>query len=165
MVDTSRLELLLDLVSREDVHLLAVRERLLGDDYRVTPARMRSIVADAAGVDRLESFGAKFARMQDTVADKLLPTILRGAGENVGAAIDNLDRAARIGLIADSEAWLEMRGLRNRLVHEYFDRPEDMAPALEKAAQFTDDMHRDFASLRQFARSRVGVRSVYDNGA
>ena len=130
MIDASRLELLLDLVAREDAHLQAVRQHLLGGDYSVTPARMRSIVADTAGVDRLESFGAKFARMQDTVADKLLPAILGNAGENVGAVIDNLDRVARIGLIADSEAWLEMRGLRNRLVHEYFDRPEDMAPAL-----------------------------------
>ena len=144
---------------------MAVRKRLLGADFTVTPVRMRSIVANAAGVDRLESFGAKFARMQDTVADKLLPAILRNAGENVGAAIDNLDRAARIGLVADAEAWLEMRGLRNRLVHEYFDRPEDMAPALEKAAQFTDDMHRDFGTLRQFAQSRLGVHSGRERDA
>lgn len=152
-----RLTQLLALVDREDHHLLGVRHRLLGDDCNVDAARLAGLVADDLGIDRLESFGAKFARMQDTVVDKLIPATLKEAGEQVAAAIDNLDRMERFGLIASAEDWLEMRGLRNRLVHEYIDRPEDLAPALERACRFVDRMHTDYQAIRNYAVIHLGV--------
>jgi hypothetical protein len=116
--DRERLARLLDLVAREDGHLLAVRCRLLGDDCELDAKRAAALLADDLGIDRLESFGAKFSRMQDTVIDKLIPALLRVAGEPVLAAIDNLDRMERLGLVTAAEPWLEMRRLRHRLVHE-----------------------------------------------
>lgn len=146
-----RLSELLALVDREDEHLLAVRTRLLGSECRVDAARVERLLANDTGVDRLESFGAKFGRMQDTVVDKLVPTLLRAAGEKSATAIDNLVRMERLELIQSADAWLEMRGLRNRLVHEYFDQPGDLAPALERACGFTDEMHRDYRAIRVYA--------------
>jgi uncharacterized protein with HEPN domain len=154
-----RLAQLLALVNREDEHLLAVRKRLLGDECAVDTERLKDLLADDIGIDRLESFGAKFGRMQDTVVDKLVPTLLTAAGERVAAAIDNLSRMERLELVESADDWLEMRGLRNRLVHEYIDRPEDLAPALERACRFTDRMHADFISMRDFAASHFGVGS------
>lgn len=142
---------LLALVDREAQHLLAVRRRLLGGDCSVDAARLTALLANDDGIDRLESFGAKFGRMQDTVVDKLIPVLLRVAGEPVAAAIDNLGRMERLGLIASADDWLAMRGLRNRLVHEYFDRPGDLAPALERACRFTERMHADYGSMRAYA--------------
>lgn len=154
-----RLPQLLELVSREDEHLLAVRKRLLGDDCAVNTDRLQNLLADDIGIDRLESFGAKFGRMQDTVVDKLVPTLLTAAGERVAAAIDNLLRMERLELVESADDWLEMRGLRNRLVHEYIDRPQDLAPALERACRFTDRMHGDFIAMRDFASSHFDVGS------
>lgn len=148
---------LFQLVQREERHLLAVRQRLLNDDCAVDATRMTALLADANGIDRLESFGAKFARMQDTTVDKLIPALLRAAGESVLAAIDNLNRMERLGLIASSDHWLEMRGLRNRLVHEYFDRPGDLAPALQSACRFTDIMHKDFLAMRAYAAQTLHI--------
>lgn len=148
---------LLQLVAREDGHLWAVRRRLFGDDCVVDAARVTTLLADDNGIDRLESFGAKFARMQDTVVDKLIPALLRVAGEPVAAAIDNLGRMERLGLIASADDWLQMRGLRNRLVHEYFDRPGDLAPALERACRFTERMHADYASIQAYASTHLGI--------
>lgn len=152
-----RLVQLLALVDREDNHLLAVRSRLLGNDCMVDAARVVALLADDAGIDRLESFGAKFARMQDTVVDKLIPALLRAAGEPVMAAIDNLNRMERLGLIAAADEWLEMRGLRNRLVHEYIERPDDLAPALARACRFTERMHGDYLAIRTYAKTHLGV--------
>lgn len=73
--ERERLTRLLRLVEREDVHLRAVRRRLLGDDCSLDAGRVSGLLSDDAGIDRLESFGAKFARMQDTVIDKLIPRI------------------------------------------------------------------------------------------
>lgn len=153
----SRLAILVDLVDREDQHLLAVRRRLLGNDCAVDTDRLCHVLADDLGIDRLESFGAKFARMQDTVVDKLIPALLKEAGEKVSTAIDNLGRMERFDLIASADDWLQMRGLRNRLIHEYIDRPEDLAPALERACEFTDRMHHDYGAIREYATTRLGV--------
>jgi uncharacterized protein YutE (UPF0331/DUF86 family) len=153
--DQERLQRLLELVNREDHHLLAVRQRLLNDDCDVTPDRVAAILSTDLGIDRLESFGAKFGRMQDTVIDKLVPTLLRAAGESTGAAIDNLSRLERIGLIESSDAWLEMRRLRNRLVHEYMDRSDALATALERACRFTEAMHDDVARMRDYVQQHL----------
>lgn len=153
--DHERLQRLTELVEREDEHLLAVRQRFLGDDCRVDINRLGHLLADDLGIDRLESFGAKFARMQDTIVDKLIPVLLRVLGEHPGAAIDNLSRMERLELIAAADEWLAMCRLRNRLVHEYIDRPDDLAPALERACRFTTRMHEDFTAMRDYARKRV----------
>lgn len=150
-----RLTKLLELVAREDEHLLAVRERLLGGDCAVDEARVHSIISTDLGIDRLESFGAKFARMQDTMIDKLAPCLLEALGEPVYAAIDNLDRLERLNCVGSAEEWIAMRRLRNRLVHEYIERPADLAPALARACRFTDTMHRDYQAMRDLALSRI----------
>lgn len=157
--ETDRLVRLLELVEREDIHLMAVRTRLLGNDCAVDAARVQRLLADEVGIDRLESFAAKFGRMQDTCVDKLVPSLLRAAGESLGAAIDNLMRMEKLGLIASSDEWLEMRRLRNRPVHEYMEKPEDLAPALERACHFTDRMHTDYLTLRAYATDHLGVRT------
>ena len=155
--ERERLARLLRLVEREDAHLRAVRHRLLGDDCRVDAGRVSRLLSDDTGIDRLESFGAKFARMQDTVIDKLIPALLLAAGEPVMAAIDNLGRMERLGLVSSAEPWFQMRRLRNRLVHEYIDQPGDLAVALERACRFTDHMHADYVLIRSYAATHLGI--------
>lgn len=152
-----RLAQIIALVDKEDRHLIGVRRRLLGDHCAVDEARLAKLLGDDIGIDRLESFGAKFGRMQDSVVDKLIPAVLRQAGESTGAAIDNLSRMERLELIKSADEWLEMRGLRNRLVHEYIDQPEDLALTLERACQFTERMHADYFAIRAYATSRLKV--------
>ncbi|MGM0554440.1 MAG: hypothetical protein ACQETK_11790 [Pseudomonadota bacterium] len=157
-----RLARLIDRVDREDEHVLAVRERLLEGDCKVDSERIQGILSTDTGVDRLESFGAKFGRMQDTIMDKLIPAFLACAGENTGPAIDNLSRLEKLDLIQDADAWLQMRQLRNRLVHEYMERPADLAPALQRACLFTDQMHADYHALRTYAQDhlKIGLGSL-----
>lgn len=152
-----RLHRLLVLVDREDEHLQAVRHRLLGDDCRVDETRVLTILSETIGIDRLESFGAKFGRMQDTVVDKLIPAYLEVVGERVGAAIDNLNRMERLGLLSSADDWLAMRALRNRLVHEYMEQPAELTSALERACRFAQQMHRDYGAIRRAASDYVHV--------
>jgi len=152
-----RLGQLLMLVDREAAHLLAVRSRLLGEDLRVDAERMAQILGSPEGIDRLESFGAKFARMQGTVVDKLIPTLITAVGEQPAAAIDNLARMERLHLVASADDWLKMRLLRNRLVHEYFDDPALMAAALTEAGRFTDAMCGDFQAIQRYLGAHPGL--------
>jgi len=98
--------------------------------------RARSLNQDLDLGERVEAFVSRFSRLQDTLGDKLLPAWLAAHGERPGTFIDNLDRAERLGLIEDAQAWIDMRRQRNQMVHEYVDDPALLASALEAGHAF-----------------------------
>lgn len=60
-----RLWQLLALVEKEDAHLHAVRQRLFGrlSEHDLDAQWLTRTLATPEGIDRLESFGAKFSRL------------------------------------------------------------------------------------------------------
>lgn len=153
----NRLSQLLQLVKKEDIHLQGVRQRLFGDTDELDEKWVKNLNVSPEAIDRLESFSAKFGRMQDTIVDKLLAQLLRVAGENPGTAIDNLGRAEQLNLLDHPDKWIAMRGLRNLLVHEYIESPEEMLIALQQARGFTDQLHDTFQAIATYAKSKLGV--------
>ena len=49
--------------------------------------------------------------------------------------LDNLLRAEKLGWIESTQIWIELRELRNRLVHEYMESASDLLSALQQALQ------------------------------
>lgn len=49
----------------------------------------------------------------------------------MGAVLDNLDRAERLGLIESADQWLSIHQLRNQMVHEYIEDMAILASALQ----------------------------------
>ena len=112
-----RLAFLLETVTLEAEHLRVTDQRLFTE--RFTPERAATLRADVALAEQLDAFGARFARLQDMAGDKLLPALLSGLGERVGSVLDNPDRAARLGLLAEaSDTWVAAWALRHCTVHE-----------------------------------------------
>ena len=115
--------------------LQATDQRLFAEAF--TPQRAATLRGDALLSERLDAFSARFARLQDTAGDKLLPALpalLARLGEPVGSVLDNLDKAARLGwLTQPSEHWLAARALRNRMVHEYIRDSALLAQAVNEA--------------------------------
>ena len=127
-----RLAFLLETVELEAEYLQATDRRLFCEAF--TPQRAAAVRDDAELSERLDAFSARFARLQDTAGDKLLPVLLARLGEPVGSVLDNLDRASRLGLLTEtSEAWIAARALRNRMVHEYIRKPDLLAQAFSEA--------------------------------
>ena len=87
----------------------------------------------AALSERLDAFVARFARLQDSLGDKLLPALLTALAEPVGAAIDNLNRGERLGWLPSVEAWRAIRALRNQMIHEYVEDRRVLESALVAA--------------------------------
>jgi hypothetical protein len=85
--------------------------------------------------EMLDAFVSRFGRLQDTLGDKLLPAILSASLEKTGAQLDNLLRAEKLGWIESTQTWIELRELRNRLVHEYIESADDLLSALQQALQ------------------------------
>jgi uncharacterized protein with HEPN domain len=98
--------------------------------------------------ERVEAFVARFGRLQDTLGDKLLPTLLKALGEKTGAVIDNLDRAERLGFISSVDDWLTIRKLRNQMVHDYIEDLVVLTDALTTG-------HSYVSQLTQSARKMI----------
>lgn len=129
-----RLRFLVKIVQRESLHLRATDARLFASP--LTPERLQSMEADVVMAERLDAFVARFARLQDTVGDKFVPALLQALQEPIGAVIDNLDRAERLGWIASADAWIEARRLRNQMIHEYVDDLQVLASNLQAGHRY-----------------------------
>ena len=153
-----RLAFLARVVNREVALLQETRGLLFGSDMGLD-ASWSLPVGDLPTplAERLDAFVARFARLQDTVGDKLLPALLAAVAEPVGAAIDNLNRAERFGWLESVELWRGVRALRNQMIHEYVEdrnvlesaliAARDAVPMLcETAGRLCDEVARRMAA-------------------
>jgi hypothetical protein len=127
----ARLRFLIRVVTKEARSLETTNKRLFTEPF--TTERAASLDADPELAERVDAFVARFGRLQDTLGDKLLPALLAALGERAMPVIDRLDRAERLGLIPSSAQWMEIRQLRNQMIHEYVEDPKVLADALETA--------------------------------
>lgn len=151
--DRERLAFLLETVELEAGHLLATDGRLFCEAF--TPERAATARDDAELSERMDAFSARFARLQDTAGDKLLPVLLTRLGETAGSVLDNLDRASRLGLLAEtSEAWIAARALRHRMEHEYIRKPDLLAQAFSEAHAAVPMLVEFVRACRAYAAKR-----------
>jgi len=144
-------------VAEKEVRLLEqTRERLFRGKEAVDEAWVRRVADDVELSERLEAFSSRFSRLQDTVMDKLLPRLLTSAGEAIGSAIDNLNRADRLGLVEKADEWVALRQLRNRLVHEYMEDAEDFSTVLNQVLRLSVELVESVKRIKRFAEDRFG---------
>ena len=118
----ARLQFLARVTHKECQYLLETDQRLFTGPMTID--LVQKIEMDSLLAERLDAFVSRFGRLQDNLGDKLLPQLLEAMAEPVGAVIENLDRAEKLGWLSSSDTWLEIRKLRNQMVHEYI---EDLA--------------------------------------
>jgi hypothetical protein len=133
-----RLAFLCRITQKEILHLQDTDRRLFEDLFTVEAAKQ--IETDPILAERLDAFVSRFGRLQDNLGDKFLPQLLLALAEKPGAAIDNLDRAERLGWIESVEAWLEIRKLRNQMVHEYIEDLALLTSALQTGYKYVSTL-------------------------
>lgn len=75
----------------------------------------------------LDQIAYRFAKLQDSMGEKVMPLILELAQETVPANatfVEKLNRLERIGAIPSADEWKKFRVVRNALAHEYPEDPE-----------------------------------------
>lgn len=133
-----RLQFLARVVRKECQHLATTDGRLFAGMF--TLAQAARLEADADLAERVEAFVGRFGRLQDTAGDKLLPLLMTALGEKTSSAIDNLDRAERLGLVKSADEWMTMRNLRNQMIHEYVEDPVVLVNALQAGHNFVPSL-------------------------
>ncbi|MEW6168135.1 MAG: hypothetical protein AB1651_10620 [Pseudomonadota bacterium] len=148
----SKLRFLARVVERESRHLAQTDARLFSEPF--TESRVRALEGDVELAERVEAFVGRYGRLQDTLADKLLPALLTALGETTGAVLDNLDRAERLGWLESADDWMAARQLRNRMIHEYVEDPAVFADALQEAHGFCALLQQTAARMLDEMRRR-----------
>lgn len=145
----------LKIVAREGEHLTYSWRRLFTQPINV--AWVEQLPEHPELAERLEAFVSRYGRMQDTMADKLLPRWLQALAERPGSQIETLNRAERLGVLESAEAWLEARNLRNRMVHEHMTGAAEFAENLLLAKEYSLMLMSTYNRLRKDARQRLHV--------
>jgi len=130
-----RLAFLQRVVTKEIKHLNYSSMQVFKEP--LTIERVASLATDEDLAEKVEAFTSRFSRLQDTVGDKLLPAWLNALGEQTGAAIDNLDKAEKLGVLASADQWLEIRQLRNQI---YIEAIEVLTNALQAAHVYQQEL-------------------------
>jgi hypothetical protein len=143
----------LAIVAKEADHLEWSCSRVF--DQNIDSAWVESLTSQPELAERLEAFVSRYGRLQDTLADKLLPRWLLALAEKPGSQIEVLNRAERLGVVKDVAVWLEARQLRNRLVHEYMTDSASFAEDLLLAKVYSQMLLETYQRLRQDTVTRL----------
>ena len=90
---------------------------------------------DKARLRLLDQMAYRFAKLQATLGEQILPALFERAEEPMAPDApfaQKLQRLERIGIIPSAEQWRELRIARNAIAHEYRDAPELKAAALNQ---------------------------------
>jgi len=160
-----RLQFLARIVRKEIRYLRLTDQRLFPDSF--TREKAERLDADVELAERVDAFVSRFGRLQDTVGDKLLPQYLNAVGEATGPAVDNLNRAEKLGLLNSAELWVTLRDLRNEMIHEYMEDLDKLANALnmghEHVVTLSEDAERILADLESRGWIAQGADPITHN--
>jgi predicted nucleotidyltransferase len=83
-------------------------------------------------VQAIDQYLFRFAKLQDTLGDKLFRVILMEyePSDEVLPFIDALNKLEKIGFINSAKEWMSLREIRNAIAHQYEDEPEEMSQSL-----------------------------------
>ena len=121
-------------------HANALRSAILAWGV-LPPLAWDAVEADPGLVRLLDQILYRFLKLQDAVGERLIPATLAQLAEPYEdwPMRDRMDRLERLGYL-DVLLWLDWRGVRNRLAHEYPDAPELRWAALRDALAATQGL-------------------------
>jgi hypothetical protein len=153
---TTRFLNTLEIVAKEGRHLSYSWSKLFSQPIDV--AWVASLEQDLSAAEQLETFVSRSGKMQDAMADKLLPRWLIALDEVPCSQIETLNCAERLGILNSTERWLEACSLRNRLEREYMTNPEKVVEDLALAKEYSLSLMESFNSVRQDSITRMGYK-------
>ena len=156
-IDSLRFMRLLNIVYKEGRYLVQTDQRLFKS--AIDTDWVSGLENNQNAAEQLDAFSARFCRMQDTLGDKLLPSMLQMLAEQSGSNIDNLNRIEKLGLLTSVTDWLEARSLRNKMVHEYMDDVAMLVMAINRAHQLLPLLIKTYNNINLYTKERF-----YQNG-
>lgn len=99
----------------------------------LTTEKVKALTASEEGLWLLDQIAYRYAKLQDTLG-RLLRWFLACQGEAVEhlTMLDVVNLAEKLGFDLTEEDWMQLRGLRNVIAHEYPDSAHEIAQAVNE---------------------------------
>lgn len=115
-----------------DKHIYRINKALaaLKHCFPITEQSLPNLSDDE--ILNVEMLTSRFAKLQDHLGANVIDLFFEMHDENADklTMIDKLNKLEKLGIIADSHLWREMRNARNIVEHEYPDKPDLVARTL-----------------------------------
>jgi len=111
----------------------------------------------------LDQIAYRFAKLQDSMGEKVLPLILELAQEPVPDNVtfaEKLNRLERIGAIPSACEWKQFRVVRNALAHEYPEDPELRASAINRFLTGASTLSVLYRFVREYVTTHLNTESI-----
>jgi len=97
----------------------------------------------------------RFSKLQDTMGDKLFPSLLELMGEEVKnkSFIDRLNRLEELEILSKDE-WMELRKDRNEIAHEYSFNLDEVVDGINLIFDRSDKLICIYDSFYQYCREK-----------
>ena len=98
----------------------------------------------------------RFSKLQDTMGDKIFPSILELSGEKVKAMtfIDRLNRLEELELLYKDE-WMTLRKDRNEIAHEYSFNQDEVVDSINLIFNRVDDLLKIYDDIYKYCLKNI----------
>ena len=106
---------------------------------------------DELSISVIDQMIFRFSKLQDTLGDKIFPSILELSGEKVKKMtfIDRLNRLEELELLYKDE-WMSLRKDRNEIAHEYSFNQEEVVDSINTIFKRVDDLLKIYADIYSY---------------
>jgi predicted nucleotidyltransferase len=100
-------------------------------------------------VEAIDQYLFRFAKLQDTLGDKLFKLVVSQYLDNIDQLtfLDILNHLEKIEILEDINIWKRLRTIRNDISHQYDDEPQEMAEALNNIFAHKDELLSIFEKI------------------
>ncbi len=101
----------------------------------------------------------RFSKLQDTLGEKIFPSILTLAHEDVKkkTCIDILNRLEELEVVNKNE-WLKLREMRNEIAHEYSFNTEEVVDSIAIIYKISEQLLDIYHKTVTFCDERLGIK-------
>ncbi len=106
---------------------------------------------DKNQVQALDQYMFRFAKLQDTLGDKVFKFIVANYKQEVSSLpfIDILNKLEKTEYIFSAKEWMNLRKVRNNIAHQYDDEPEEMSQAINEIVSNKDVLLKIYDKVKQ----------------
>jgi hypothetical protein len=110
---------------------------------------------DEVEISTIDQMIFRFSKLQDTLGDKIFPSILELNAENVKKMtfIDRLNRLEELELLYKDD-WMSLRKDRNEIAHEYSFNQEEVVDSINLIFNRVDDLLKIYDDIYKYCFNR-----------
>ena len=109
-------------------------------------------------IEHIDLLIFRFSKLQDTMGNKLFPTILKLLKEDIKpmSFIDRLNRLEELEFV-NKNNWLELREIRNSVAHEYFSNIYQIVESVNDLYEATNELLAIYENVKLLINKKIDI--------